>query len=166
VLLTLTLATSLPLAAAGRKADANDPDLKALAAYRLEMSNVKKVGAAMKEFEALSEKDPSLAKTANVNAKTLDETVKKIEAEPRAMAVLKRNGLSARDYVMTTMTLMTAGMVAAFEKAGTKMNGLPPGVSQANVDFVKAHEKEIQALTPERKAKKNGDESADDDSGE
>lgn len=142
---SLAVLLALPLAAAEKKPRVSDADTKTLAAYRLDMGNIRKTVDVTVEFYELSEKDRGLEeRTHSRPNETIQDSVRRLESEPKAMAVLKAHGLSARDYVLTSFVWLAATMVAVVEKDGT--GKLPPEVSRENVSFVKAHKAELEPL--------------------
>lgn len=78
------------------------------------------------------------------DAQSIDDMVTKMNALPGVQAAIQSTGFSTREYVVFSFALMQSGMAAwATSQPGGK---LPPGVSQANVDFFKQHEAELAAL--------------------
>jgi hypothetical protein len=76
--------------------------------------------------------------------------VAKLNAMPDAAAAIQSVGMSTREFVVFSWSIVQNGMAswAMSQPGGT----LPPGVSKANVDFVKQHDaelKEIEALDDE-----------------
>jgi hypothetical protein len=112
----------------------------AILAYQLTMPRANSLIAAMeamtKYVVSLPDFKERLAKTAKM---TQAERLAQIEKDPKASAILKENGLTARDYVVGILALRMARLVA---------EGLPPGptivASQANVAFVKANLAQLQ----------------------
>lgn len=77
-------------------------------------------------------------------AKTIDDVVAKLNSVPAAKAAIQSAGMTAREYVVFSFSMFQTGMAAwATSQPGGK---LPPGVSQANVNFYKQHEAAIAAL--------------------
>jgi hypothetical protein len=70
---------------------------------------------------------------------TPSERLGQVENDPKAMAILKQNGLTAREYLVGVPALRMALMGA---------QGMPPGpniiASPANVAFAKAHLAELK----------------------
>jgi hypothetical protein len=62
---------------------------------------------------------------------------------PAAKAAIQSSGLTTREYVVFSWSLLQNGLAAwAVSSGGT----LPAGASKANVDFYKKHEAEIQQM--------------------
>jgi hypothetical protein len=77
-------------------------------------------------------------------ASSLNESAARIDAVPGAQAAIRSAGMTTREYVVVTWSLFEAGMAAwALEQPG---GTIPPGVSRANVDFVRAHKASLEKL--------------------
>jgi hypothetical protein len=71
--------------------------------------------------------------------------------------------MTTREYVVFTFSLMQNGLAAwALEQPGGK---LPPGVSQANVDFIRAHKADLDKMGDESD-ESSCDEGSEDENGE
>ena len=79
------------------------------------------------------------------NSQSLDQMVAKLNAMPGAQAAIQSAGMTTREYVVFMWSrCCRTGMAAwALKQPGGK---LPPGVSQANVDFYKKHEAAMTAI--------------------
>ena len=69
--------------------------------------------------------------------------VAKLNAVPGAQAAIQSAGMTTREYVVFMWSIMQSGMSAWAQDQSGK---LPPGVSQANVDFYKKHEADMAAI--------------------
>lgn len=138
----------------------------AIRGYRLSEGTVDKVIAATQKMHALEKANPKLAAAMNQehddasDARSIDDLASHLDAMPPVKAVLSSVGLSARDYVLTSFTLMEAGAAYQFQKAGK----LPPSselakdVSPGNLAYVGAHQAQLQALQKANDASSDGDE--------
>jgi hypothetical protein len=80
----------------------------------------------------------------NSNSQSIDQMVAKVNARPGAKAAIQSAGMTTREYVVFMFSMFQTGMAAwAVSQPGGK---LPPGISQANVDFINDHEARIAAL--------------------
>jgi hypothetical protein len=80
------------------------------------------------------------------NAST-SQMIANLERHPLAKRVLSQAGLSARDYVWTTAAYMQAAMTAGvMQMPGAKA---PEGMNMKNVEFVKAHNAELETMMRE-----------------
>ena len=146
-----TLLAALLLAAGayaqGRKSF-DDADQKELFNYVLSMDKVRKLSAATKALEPLAKQHPEIQKDTD-DAKSIDALVGKFQKYPDAVAVLAKNGLTPREYIVGLMTTMQAGMAVGFKKSGA-IKEYPPEmlktVSKTNLDFVEQHWDEFQKL--------------------
>jgi hypothetical protein len=68
----------------------------------------------------------------------------KLNASPGAKAAIQSAGMTTREYVVFSWSLLQTGLAAwAVDQPGGK---LPPGASKANVDFYKKNEAALQQL--------------------
>jgi hypothetical protein len=143
----LTLLSTLSAAPAkGRAADKPNPDEPAIHDYILTMDAVRKYADVGRQLGAAAEGDKALAaemKTVGeTDAYNLDKAAM-MEKSPRTAAFLKSHAMTAREFVLIPMTLVTAGMAVAAED----MKGKPPAfVNPANVKFVREHRAEIEKM--------------------
>jgi hypothetical protein len=87
-------------------------------------------------------------------------SVAKLDATPAAKSAIQGAGLTTREYVVFTWSLLHNGLAAwAVSQPGGK---LPAGTSQANVDFYKRHAAEIESL-PKGPEAECGDEQAEEE---
>ncbi|MEX2272849.1 MAG: hypothetical protein WD690_15360, partial [Vicinamibacterales bacterium] len=87
----------------------------------------------------------------------IDATAKELERLPEVAAVLKANGISARDYMLTTMSLFSTTVTFDLIAKG-RLREAPPGMPTHNFEFLKANHKELEPLVAEWK--KNREEIA------
>lgn len=162
-----TAPSTAPSTAASGMTQGQQQDVRnAIHDYRLSDDNVNKVIEVTQKMRALQTSNPQLAAAmeqehGDVNdAKSIDEAAARLEAIPPVKAILSSAGLSARDYLLTTFTLMEAGAAYQFQKAGK----LPPNselakdVSPENLAYVGSHQAQLRALE-----KANGGSSGDDE---
>ena len=135
--------------AQAKRASADDAAQKELYAYVLTMDKVQKLAGATKSLNELTKAHPEM-KNSGDDAKTLDQTVAKLQKYPEVMAALNKNGLSPREYAVGIMTLIQASMAVGFKKTGTYKE-YPPDmlklVNKANLDFVDTHYDQIKTMT-------------------
>jgi hypothetical protein len=75
---------------------------------------------------------------------SIDVQTARLDKVPGASAAVHSAGLTTREYVVITWSLVQSGLAAwSLSKPGGR---LPPGVSMANVDFYRAHAPAIEAL--------------------
>jgi len=83
------------------------------------------------------------------DAKSLDELAARLDAVPQVRAAMKSAGISSREYLVFSLSLLQNGMAAwALDQPGGK---LPPGTSMANVKFFRTHDAALKKLGEETK---------------
>lgn len=88
------------------------------------------------------------------NAKSLAEMEAAVKKHPAAMSALAREGLSPRDYALTTMALLQASMIEGFSQGKVDTKNLPPGVNPENILFVREHKAELESMQKAMAGKK------------
>lgn len=150
--------TSSATTAAGTPAPAAsaDNELKDITKYRLSMDKIDKYIAAQRNI-ALKAKNLSPAEKAAMEARnengdantdaSLDDMQKKIDSEPLMKSAIQDAGLSTREFVMITMSMMQSGMAAGVLKLRPKDNQdsliRAMQASPENVKFYQDNEAEI-----------------------
>jgi len=139
--------------ARAQKASDDDADTKEIAAYSLSMDGIRRLAAATSELKEWEQKNPELSKGMDgdelKNAGGISEQAKIFDSKfPQASAVLKKDGFSTREYLVSLYAFVEAAMVVTFKKAGQapdadKLNGV---VNPANIDLVEKNWDEIQKL--------------------
>lgn len=150
------LATALVLAlGAAGLAVAQDRDTQEVGRYVLTESGLAKFSQATRNIAAVPgacERDDDDSD----DLKSIDQMVAKMNSVPGIQAAIQSAGLTTREYVVFMFSMMQNGLAAwAVSQPGGK---LPPGISQANVDFYKRHETAMAEL--------GKDDPCGDDSGE
>lgn len=128
------------------KADKPNPDEPAIHGYVLTMDAVRKYAEVGKQLGVAAQTDTALA----AEMKTIGETdaynidkAALMEKAPRTASFLRSHGMTAREFVLIPMTVVTASVAMAAED----MKGKPPAfVNPANIKFVREHRAEIEKL--------------------
>jgi hypothetical protein len=129
-------------AASGHEPTAND-----IANYTLDMDKMRKYAAAMRGFAALSKTDSAAAYAMGTHAnETTAQTIARIESSPGAMRVLRDAGLTPKDFVWITAAWLQAAMTQAVLESSSRSK-LPEGQNAQNVEFLRAHRAELEAMT-------------------
>jgi hypothetical protein len=137
-------------------AASSDNELKDITKYRLSMDKIDKYIAAQRNI-ALKAKNLSPAEKAAMEARndngdanadaSLDDMQKKIDSEPLMKSAIQDAGLSTREFVMITMSMMQSGMAAGVLKLRPKDNQdsliHAMQASPENVKFYQDNEAEI-----------------------
>lgn len=123
-------------------------DIHEIHNYVLTMDKVEKMAAASQELLNIKDNE---AVADNINApKSLDAKVQGFEKYPDAVAAVKQNGFTPREYLDCLMTTMQAEQYVADKKQG-KEKDYPAEelqvISRANLEFTEQHWAEIQKLT-------------------
>lgn len=143
----------------------SDPKLKQLVAKEAELEKIEeqlaekeewtdaetqKVEALRAEIEKLEESKDNSADLGD--AKTISDMARQIEATPMYATAVRRAGMSSREFATAQLALFQSMMAYGFMKSG-HVKELPANaeISKENVDFLRTHEKEIEALTAEWK---------------
>lgn len=120
-----------------------DADTREVLAYVLTEAGLARYAQAARNLDALSQNVRGDCDDES-DSQTLDETAARIDAVPGAKAAIQAAGMSTREYMVFSWSLLHHGLAAwaVSQPGGT----LPPGASQANVDFYKQHEAAIDKL--------------------
>ena len=120
-------------------AAAQDRDAKAVQSQALTDAGLAKYTQATRKLAALPGGDCD-----DDDSQSIDQMTAKLNASPGAKAAIQSAGMTTREYVVFTWSLLQTGLAAwAVDQPGGK---LPPGTSKANVDFYKKHAAELQQL--------------------
>ena len=134
--------------AAEMQAIEDKEELTAADKARLEKLNAR-IDAITQEALAAAEAEDKASENKK-QPETLAEWEALIKQEPRLLAVLNREGLSAREFAKTTLALMQASLVVGFSQGKVDFAKLPPGVNAENVKFVMENKEALQALEREQ----------------
>lgn len=141
----------------------SDSDTREIASYMLTESGLAKYTQAVKNLGPMANRMSSTCDSdEDEGEQSLDQFADRIEATPGAKAAIQSAGMTAREYVVFTLSLFQTGLAAwAVSQPGGK---LPPGTAMANVNFYRAHEAALQALGKRIQAADcDGDDGAEDD---
>ena len=105
-----------------------------------------RMGVLAEEIERLEQSDDEDA--ALGNARTLSEMAGKIDTLPALAAAVRGAFMTTREFATAELALLQAGLAYGLQKAG-RLKQLPDEVSKENVEFVRQHEREIEALRAE-----------------
>jgi hypothetical protein len=141
-LATALVAASAAALATPAIAASTDEDSREISSYVLTEAGLAKFTQATRKLSAVpgacaEEDDDS-------DAQSIDQMVTKLDAVPGARSAIQSAGMTTREYVVFMWSMLQNSMAAwAASQPGGK---LPPGVSQANVDFARKHEADMQAI--------------------
>lgn len=144
----------LPGAAASQ-----DADTKEVLAYVLTDAGLAKYTAATRKLAALQGADSTSCDEEESDDSSINAQAARLNASPGARAAIQSAGLSTREYVVLSWSILQNGLAAwAVRSGGT----LPAGASKANVDFYRQHEAQIQELQGLQSAGCNDDQAAEE----
>ena len=112
-----------------------------------------KASAASRKFAELAERDRKICELIRQEREAPDSPgdlsiaarVKVLEADPAARTALEAGGFSAREYVVTTLALMTTMMDQMMRMRG-QSNADRVEVNPANRQFMASHHEEVMKL--------------------
>jgi len=138
--------TPVVAAAPATPASSAEPTSAEISNYPLDMDKMRKMATTMKYLGEAAQSDPAAADVARIgNDESTAQTIAKLEGNASARAALQKAGWSARDYVWTTAAYLQAGMTQGI-LASTPGAKAPAGQSMKNVEFLRAHSREIDKL--------------------
>ena len=119
----ITLLASSTVAARAQKAANDDPDAKEIAAYSLSMDGIRHLAAATSELKEWEQKNPDASKGMDgdelKNAGSITEQAKIFDSKfPQGTAILKKDGFSTREYLISLYAFVQAAMIVSLKKAG------------------------------------------------
>lgn len=127
-----------------------DRDAQEISRYTLTEAGLAKYAAATQNLDKAGESSAAKCDEDGESPASLDKFVAKIDATPKAKSAIQSAGMSTREYVVFSMSLLQTGLAAWGVEQGAK---LPPNVSKANVDFYKAHKSALEKMGTGKKAK-------------
>jgi hypothetical protein len=140
----ILVSTSALLSAQSKKADASNPDEPAIHDFLLTMPRIQKFSEVAKKMNTEGKNDAVMVAEMKKISDTDVSNVEKaalIEKSPHLAAFFKANGITAREFVLTPMTVLTAALATAAQD----MKGDPPDfVNSANIQFVRDHKADLE----------------------
>jgi hypothetical protein len=139
-------ATATTVTAAPSDVGSAEPTANEISNYKLDMDRMNRYSAAIKGLGALAQTDSSAVEAMSSDgSETMSQMIAKIEAMPKAMKVLNKAGLDPKDYVWITTAWLQAAMTQGMLEANPKAK-VPEGQNLQNVEFLKAHKAELDAM--------------------
>lgn len=141
-------------------AAAQDRDAQEVASYALTDAALARYAKATRNLAALPGSKPGDCDT-GADSMTLDQMVEALDGVPGARSAIQSAGMTTREYVVFSWSILHNGLaVWAISQPGGK---LPAGTSQANVEFYRQHEAELQQLEAMRQDHDCDEEPAEDE---
>ena len=153
------------LTSAGSKGDAELADVQS---YRLSMDKIDKMLAAQRILAAKAkamtpaerEAMEARGESASDPTESLDDMARKIDGEPMLRDAIREAGLSSREYVLITMSMMQTGMADGVLKMRPKDNQdsliREMKANPDNIKFYREHQAEITAKSKAIEAEMKG----------
>lgn len=123
--------------------DNSDADTREALAYTLTEAGLTRYTQATRKLSALAKDMPGRCDD-DADPTSIAESVAMLNSLPGAEAAIRSAGMTTREYVVFSWSLVHNAM-AAWTASATG-GSLPSGTSQANVDFLNSHEGVLQQL--------------------
>ncbi len=139
---------------AAAAAEAKDPRRQQIAKKKAELKALEdkeepteaeqeKMAALADEIERLEESADSSVSLDGVT--TLTEMARRLDGVPAFAAAVRGAGMTTREFATAQLALLQTGIAHALLKSSPGKQP-PPGVSKENLEFMRLHEQEIEAL--------------------
>ena len=136
----LSIALFLPALAA-----AQDRDAQEVQKYVLTDAGLAKYSQATREMVMLPGEETGACEDDDSDSQSIDQAAARLDSFPAAKNAIQSAGMSTREYIVFSFALLQTGLaVWGGEQAGGK---LPPGISQANVDFYQRNDVQLKKLS-------------------
>jgi hypothetical protein len=140
----------------------NDPDLIEIRQYRLTMDKLDKAATASQQMNAMMASNPDFKKRADAedNDATIDQKARRFDTTfPEAAAIVRRNGLSTREYIVVSLAFMNDFIMVGMKMQGTIKTYPPNSVTPENAAFVEQNFEKLKTMadkmTPAESADNN-----------
>jgi hypothetical protein len=151
-----SIVASLAIAAAQSPAFAQDRDTREVSAYVMTEAGLARYTQATENLAAVP--DTGCADSAS-DEMSIDDQAAQIDAAPGAAAAIRAAGMTTREYVVFSWSLLQTGLaVWGQEQSGT----LPADANKANVDFYRKHRADWARLEAMKSGCDSDDDSEDD----
>jgi len=121
-----------------------DADSREVTAYTLTEAGFAKYVAATHNLRGIKIEDCD----DETGPKDITQTAARIDAVPGAKAAVQSAGMTSREFVVFTFSLMQNGIAShLMDRPGAK---LPPGTNPANIEFFRKHAADFEQLANER----------------
>jgi hypothetical protein len=143
--LTLLAVAASALASPQAKKRADDPDYREIRDYRLSLDKIQKYIDASKTMQKDSAAATCFKDKPPGNQSSIDLGQKQIEACPAAVADLKAAGLTPREFLVLTGSLIGNVFAMEMKRQGT-IKQYPESVSPENAAFLDQNYDKIKAM--------------------
>ncbi|HUF66884.1 MAG TPA: hypothetical protein VMM17_12990 [Gemmatimonadaceae bacterium] len=124
-----------------------EPSAIEISNYELTMDRMRRWMTAARNLGTAAENDPTL-EPPDADEVSYSQMIAWYEQNPTAREALRSAGITPRDFVLTTLAYMQAGMTYAV-LGMSKEAKIPEGQSGRNVEFVRANQAELERLARE-----------------
>jgi hypothetical protein len=145
VLTGALLAVAGVVAGQSRAKKDNDPDVKEMRDYRLNMDVIQRYLAAFKAINNDAAAKKCVDNNSPGNAPTLDAGEKLLNACAPAVADLKTAGLKPREFLIVTAALIGDFMAVGMKKSGA-IKEYPDSMSPENATFIEQNYAKLQSM--------------------
>lgn len=111
----------------------------------LTTANVDAFFAIQRNFAVAIQADPELDPAMNISEEDTATYAARLEATPALRAAITQQGISVREYAMTSEALLGALMAQGALDAGL-LQELPEGLNPQHVEFVRTNKARIEAM--------------------
>lgn len=125
----------------------SDPTPAEISNYELTMDRMRQWMTASRNLAAAAENEPSL-EPPDADEASFSQMIAWYEQHPAARQALRGAGIAPRDFVLTTLAYVQAGMTHAIMGMSKDVT-LPEGQSGRNVEFVRTHQADLERLARE-----------------
>ena len=139
---------------AAAAAEAKDPRRQQIAKKKAELkaleSKEEPTAAEQERMATLADEIARLEESADSDvtlngATTISEMARRLDAVPAFAAAVRGAGMTTREFATAQLSLLQTGIAYALLKSSPGKQP-PPGVSKENLEFMRLHEQEIEAL--------------------
>lgn len=120
----------------------NNPELAEIRNYRLTMPKIDKYAAVTDGMSSLLQAHPEMEKALesgndSAEPKNIAETVTQFETKfPQGVALIKKQGMTTREYVVLSFALLNDVMIVGMKKGGQLKAYPPNSITPENSTFV------------------------------
>lgn len=124
-------------------------DMKEVKAFRLSMDNLAKYDAAARAIGKVMKENPGMKdqmEDETPEHPSIDSSVKDLDKYPAIVAAIIGTGLSKRDYIVMTGTLMVTVLAVDMKRQG-QLKAYPAAISPENATFVEKNFDKVAAIS-------------------
>ena len=125
-----------------------DPDFREVRDFHLTMDEVSKYASATTNLKKLADSTPGLKESmeSENDEKNIGDMVRGLEKYPQAVTAIRSAGMSSREYVVMSMTLMQTVIAVGLKKQGLGKEYPAGTINPQNVAFVEQNYDKLRKL--------------------